>query len=37
MSGTSVDDGAESDQFISLPGTPVAGDDDDDGSFWKGK
>jgi hypothetical protein len=34
MSGTSVDEGAESDQFMSLPGTPAA---DDDAFSWKGK
>jgi hypothetical protein len=29
MLGTSIDDGgAESDQFMSLPGTPASGDDD---------
>jgi hypothetical protein len=41
MSGASVDGGAESDQFMSLPGTPAAGDDDDDDDddafFWKGE
>jgi hypothetical protein len=38
MSGASIDGGAESDQFMSLPGTPAADDDDDDDtSFWKGE
>ena len=38
MSGAPIDDGAESDQFMSLPGTPPAADsDDDDAYFWKGK
>jgi hypothetical protein len=34
MSGTSIDDGAESDQFMSLPGTPTA---DDETFIWKGE
>lgn len=40
MSSASIDGGAESDQFMSLPGTPAADDDDDDdddASFWKGE
>ena len=38
MSGASVDGGAESDQFMSLPGTPAPEDGDDDDPFsWKGK
>lgn len=38
MSRAPIDDGAESDQFMSLPGTPPASDsDDDDAYFWKGK
>lgn len=38
MSGASTDDDAESDQFMSLPGTPPTDDDDDDDAFdWKGK
>jgi hypothetical protein len=37
MLGASIDGGAESDQFMSLPGTPAADDDDDDASFWKGE
>lgn len=35
MSGASVDGGAESDEFMSLPGTPAA--DDDDAFSWKGE
>jgi hypothetical protein len=34
MSGTSIDDVAESDQFMSLTGTPTA---DDDAFFLKGE
>ena len=37
MSGASIDGGAESDQFMSLPGTPAADDDADDAFFWKGE
>lgn len=39
MSGASIDGGAESDQFMSLPPTPTADDDDDDDDtfFWKGE
>jgi hypothetical protein len=35
MSGTSIDDGTDSDQFMSLPGTPTA--DDDAAFLWKGE
>jgi len=34
MSGSSLDDGTESDQFVSLPGTPTA---DDENIFWEGE
>ncbi|KAF8491332.1 hypothetical protein F5888DRAFT_1057818 [Russula emetica] len=34
MSGASIDGAAESDQFMSLPGTPAT-DDDDDAFSWK--
>jgi hypothetical protein len=39
MSGASIDGGAESDQFMSLPGSPAVDDDDDDDDafFWKGE
>jgi hypothetical protein len=38
MSGASIDGGAESDQFMSLPGTPAADDDDNGDAFsWKGE
>jgi hypothetical protein len=38
MLGASIDGGAESDQFMSLPGSPApADDDDDDAFFWKGE
>jgi len=33
MSGSSLDDGTESDQFVSLPGTPTA----DDENIWEGE
>ena len=34
MSGSSVDDGAESDQYMSLPATPTADGGD---TFWAGE
>ena len=38
MSGASIDGGAESDQFMSLPGTPAVDDGDDDDAFiWSGE
>ena len=37
VSGTSIDGGTESNQFMSFPGTPAADDDDDGAFFWKGE
>jgi len=34
MSGSSVDDGAESDQYMSAPATPTADSED---TFWAGE
>lgn len=34
MSGSFLDDAAESDQFVSFPGTPTA---DGENAFWEGE